>query len=33
VVFEALTAAKGLVMSDQPLVILGGYQTLRVELE
>jgi cytoskeletal protein RodZ len=33
VAFDVPTAARGLVLSYQPVVILGGYQVLRVELE
>jgi hypothetical protein len=33
VAFDVPSSAKGLVLSYQPLVILGGYEVLRVELE
>lgn len=33
VAFEVPTGARGLIMSHQPLVIFGGYQTIRIRLE
>ena len=32
VMFEVPTEAKGLIMSYQPLVLFGGYQTIRIDL-